>query len=87
MFNPKREVLSLKTAKKLKELGYPQKGDGWYYVRLEKQKDWKLLFKQGRICIINGKVHLLNNITEFIKAPTKTEIREILKKEESSEKN
>jgi len=32
MFNPRDELPSLELCKKLKELGYPQKGGGWYWA-------------------------------------------------------
>ncbi len=31
MFNPEKEVPSLTLSKKLRELGYPQDGGGWYW--------------------------------------------------------
>ena len=35
MFDPKSEVPSLELCQRLKELGYPQEGGGWYWVRGE----------------------------------------------------
>ena len=35
-FNPEQEVPSLELCKRLKELGYPQEGGGWYWVDLDK---------------------------------------------------
>lgn len=34
MFNPELEVPSLGLCKKLKELGYPQEGGGWYWAKI-----------------------------------------------------
>jgi len=35
MFDPIREVPSLELCKELKELGYPQTGGGWYWIKPE----------------------------------------------------
>ncbi len=35
MFNPESEVPSLELCKKLKDLGYPQDGGGWYWVKTD----------------------------------------------------
>ena len=73
-FNLELEVPSLNLCRQLKELGYPQKGGGWYWVE-EKKEVYKLVFfnpdKLGYIAVYNEKA-------EVIKAPTVRELGEIL---------
>jgi len=71
MFDPKKEVPSLELCKRLKELGFPQDGGGWYWeiwldvdgtgeeVKLEYHKDEYVLDTK---------------YVKFIKAPTCREI-------------
>jgi len=93
MFNPKLEVPSLELCKKLKKLGYPQEGGGWYWIKTE-DEEWNLFFihqdyfsKEGRAEICNGDwvaVEYLEEDTTYykvkekIKAPTVRELGEQL---------
>ena len=55
MFDPTKEVLNLELCKRLKELGFPQDGSSWYWVRvnddakemLEWKTSWNLVYKEG----------------------------------------
>jgi len=73
MFNPIKEVPSIELCKKLKEIGYPQEGGGWYWVKNN------LIY----IPIFSKSVQRRLEIQaegETIKAPTVTELGEILLK-------
>ncbi|RLJ03092.1 MAG: hypothetical protein DRP08_03955 [Candidatus Aenigmatarchaeota archaeon] len=45
MFDPQKEVPSLELCKRLKELGYPQDGGGWYWVKRKYDLLWGLYLK------------------------------------------
>ena len=78
-WNPEKEVPSLELCKKLKELGYPQDGGGWYWVvyhntdgdrtqlLLEKERD-KTFWRMMKNCSPDYR--------EVIKAPTCRELGE-----------
>jgi len=44
MFDIKKEVPSLELCKKLKELGFPQGGGGWYWIQDDEKTEWVLKF-------------------------------------------
>jgi len=50
MFDIKKEVPSLELCKKLKELGYPQEGGGWYWVKdFIPNEEWLLMYVEEYI--------------------------------------
>ena len=73
-----KEVPSLELCKKLKDLGYPQNGDGWYWVKI--RGEWKLilryrseyeLLKGGMVLETDGSVGGIGLEAEgLIRAPT-----------------
>jgi len=70
MFDVKKEIPSLEFCKKLKELGYPQKGGGWYYI------EEKIGYRYGWNLVLIRDVHrAIDNYK--IKAPTICEMEEV----------
>jgi len=76
MFDPKKEVPSLELCKKLKELGYPQGGGGWYWV-LERIHTY---YDEWRVKYYPSECEVEFNVLERIKAPTVRELGEHLPK-------
>ena len=76
MFDPTKEVPNLELCKKLKELGYPQKSGGWYWIRYI--NDTLLVFSY------NGDIFFLDTGNIWVrpeiiaKAPTVAELGEWL---------
>ena len=70
MFNPESEVPSLELCKKLKDLGYPQDGGGWYWTIHKKN--------YAEVNYFNERLHGSELWSEVIKAPTVTEMWEWL---------
>lgn len=73
-FKPINEVPNVYLCKKLKKLGYPQGGGGWYWVKENKNKSFHLTFM----------THLLQEMSPFveeIKAPTVPELGKWLPKD------
>ncbi len=71
MFNPVKEVPSIELCKKLKEIGYPQGGGGWYWAKNN------LIY----IPIFSKSVQRrleIQSESEVIKAPTVVELGELL---------
>lgn len=73
MFNPIREVPGLELCKRLKELGFPQDGGGWYWVKYSSSGSWVVDFYG-----IAYKVKELLQKGLIIKAPTVNELDEWL---------
>ncbi|RLI67659.1 hypothetical protein DRO91_09950 [Candidatus Heimdallarchaeota archaeon] len=83
----KKEVPNLEVCKKLKELGYPQNLDGWYWVKTG--REWKLsLLYERKYKLLKGKRIVIETddsvggigfeVEESIKAPTCRELGEWL---------
>ena len=71
MFDPKKEVPSLELCKRLKELGYPQDGGGWYWdLRAEGFEKVRFFERTPKKEIIKAGFYL--------KAPTVVEMGEWL---------
>jgi len=70
MFDITKEVPSLKLCKKLKKLGFPQEGEGWYYTKMMGDIDYRLQLFLG------GSPLQAQNVLDFIKAPTCRELAE-----------
>lgn len=79
MFDSIKEVPSLGLCKKLKELGYPQDGGGWYWQRIgdnialvnNPQKRWIVVY-----LTLRGYLSCLYDQIVVIKAPTCRELGE-----------
>jgi len=71
VFNPELEVPSKELCKKLKELGFPQEGGGWYWYSNIKNATWRLIFEPEPFSYEE-------DIEECIKAPTCRELGEWL---------
>ena len=65
MFDPEKEVPNLKLCKRLKELGYPQDGGGWYWWRTKGNKVSYLLKYFGE----QIPTEIFYSV-EYVKAPT-----------------
>ena len=86
MFNPEKEVPNLELCKKLKELGFPQDGGGWYWTQTD--TGWRLGYCAEYNLAPKVKIHMmffaeLGRVIfrarhEIIKAPTITEMWEWL---------
>jgi len=74
MFNPEREVPNLELCKKLKELGFPQDGGGFYWV-IENINGKELPRVVYESDIDNGEFGT-KFVVEIIKAPTIRELGE-----------
>ena len=61
-FNPEQEVPSLELCKRLKELGYPQEGGGWYWIK--KRSKYYLAYRLDDSTLISFK--FFEPITEEI---------------------
>jgi len=76
MFKIEKEVPGLELCKKLKELGYPQDGGGFYWMKLEdyklKRDVWKLLPQED-----TPKRFF---VKDWVKAPTCQELGKYLKR-------
>jgi len=70
LFNPAKEVPSLELCKRLRELGYPQEGGGWYY-----DISW---YPWVGLTFVENPPNDLFFRTCFIKAPTLRELGEWL---------
>ena len=70
MFDPEKEVPSLELCKRLKKLGYPQDGGGWYWYETEKK-----IYMLWDTKEYNWEIH---NKYAPIKAPTIPEMMELL---------
>ncbi len=68
MFEVEKEVSNLELSKKLKELGFPQEGGGWYW-RVDEYRKWLSFYTDSEY-----KHKIPDEI--FIKAPTCLEILE-----------
>jgi len=84
-FDPTKEVRSLELCERLKELGYPQNGGGWYWVIFDKGTDLDLLYPKGSLRRrlkdwLKDFFVLIEEIggKEIIKAPTIRELSEWL---------
>lgn len=71
MINVEKEVPSLELCKKLKELGFPQEGGGWYWVKDTNSSSPRLTF-------MNELLQEMSPFVEEIKAPTCRELGEWL---------
>lgn len=74
MFNPIEEVPTIAFCKKIKELGYPQNGRGWYWIKWKKAEPYILA-----ITFDERNWHRQDGITSsrpkfYIKAPTNSEV-------------
>jgi len=70
MIDYRKEVPSLELCKRLKELGFPQDGGGWYWVKIKKR--W-------RLCLDNDRFNdCWEKVEKVIKAPTVAEMGEWL---------
>ena len=71
-----KEVPNLELCKRLKRLGYPQEGGGWYYFRFSKKEDFELSFfhKETPLSFYGASYKHM----EFYKAPTCRELGEWL---------
>jgi len=88
MFDPIKEVPSLELCKQLKELGYPQEGGGWYWVKTKTigKETWRVGFQvkredsYGRMHIdYQGEFSIPDiEVEEVVKAPTCRELGEWL---------
>ncbi len=70
MFNPEAEVANLELSIKLKELGFPQDGGGFYWERYKGLSGMEIVFEE--------KTPINNLSFTFIKAPTSREVGEWL---------
>lgn len=70
MFNPVKEVPNIELCKKLKKVGYPQGGGGWYWI------ESNLIY----IPIFSKSIQRRLAEGEVIKAPTVAELGELLLK-------
>lgn len=70
MFNPVKEVPNIELCKKLKKVGYPQGGGGWYWI------ESSLIY----IPIFSKSIQRRLAEGEVIKAPTVAELGELLLK-------
>ena len=88
MFDVKKEVPSLALCRKLKELGYPQEGGGWYWVKTKTigKETWRVGFQVKREDSY-GRMHIDYQsefsipdieVEEVVKAPTCRELGEWL---------
>jgi len=77
MFDPKKEVPSLELCKQLKELGFPQDGGGWYWIKLITWEKPQLVYSG---CAEFEKLANLPEKEYFIKAPTFIELWKYLPK-------
>jgi hypothetical protein len=85
VFDPTKEVPSLELCKKLKELGFPQDGGGWYWTLRKDSDFYDLFFTMDKIYFYKPKNHPNKfslfedwNLKEYIKAPTCRELDEWL---------
>lgn len=82
MFDPKAEVPSLELCQRLKELGYPQEGSGWYWIKDE--GEWIIVFSEdGESYLLEysggeGEYFTAKLPEGKVKAPTCRELGEIL---------
>jgi len=92
MFDPTKEVPSLELCKELKELGFPQKGAGYFWIKTE-DGEWGLylideqIYDGERVEVCDKKYVAVGyleedatylKVKEIIKAPTLREIGEWL---------
>jgi len=78
MFDPTKEVPNLELCRRLKELGFPQEEGGWYWINgklvfLTKGKKGYLVWDPE-----NVNYYLVDEIENFLKAPTCRELGEWL---------
>ncbi len=90
MFDPTKEVPSLELCRKFRELGFPQDGGGWYWIKYRRfDREITKLVYQTQINLIpnsygadiyypNGAGHGSLAITWYAKAPTVRELGEWL---------
>ena len=77
----KKEVSSVELSKKLKELGFPQTPDGYYWVKYAPNIKYKLYFRTEKdfFYFHNGQLWtIFADPIEIIKAPTYRELGEWL---------
>ncbi len=81
-FNPEKEVPSLKMSKKLKKLGYPQEGGGWYWAKWGEKEKYVLIFmfRKGE-SVFKQDGYFCTAPNYYIKAPTVRELGEWLPEE------
>jgi len=74
MFDPTKEVPSLELCEKLKELGYPQEGGGWYFIKWKEEEPYAsaITFDGRNWHRIDGQTCSLPKFK--IKAPTVQEL-------------
>jgi len=71
MFDPELEVPSLELCKRLKELGFPQDGGGWYWIQVDGK--WQLV-----LLLVATEEYLQQDVIYRIKAPTMWELNNYL---------
>ncbi len=77
----KKEVPSVELCKRLKELGFPQTPDGYYWAKYAPTIKYKLYFRTEKdfFYFYNGQFWtILTDPIEIIKAPTNSELGELL---------
>jgi len=75
-----KEVASLELSKKLKELGFPQNREGWYWIKTTYPVKWILaIILDGIWLSVRNYIVIKDEvIEEIIKAPTNSELGEWL---------
>lgn len=81
MFDPTKEVPDLELCKRLKELGYPQNGGGWYWRLWKHQELVYIDASKGYMVYDIGDVNyysigLEDLLEDYVKAPTVGELGE-----------
>ena len=79
MFNLEQEVPSLELCRKLKEVGYPQDGGGWYWI--ESYRDEWYIDIWDSVFLQIAKLQ----VKDYIKAPTCRELGEWIEKSSIAE--
>ena len=69
MFDPTKEVPNLELCRKLKELGYPQEGGGWYWINPDGKEYFLSYFETSDyLSNMDFKAPLCSEILEIIPA-------------------
>ena len=76
----KKEVANLELSKKLKELGFPENKEGWYWIKTTYPVKWILAIMLDGIWLSVRNYIVIKDevIEEIIKAPTNSELGEWL---------
>ena len=72
----KKEVASLELSKRLKELGFPQNREGWYWIKTTYPVKWILAIMLDGIWLSVKNYIIIKDevIEEIVKAPTNSEL-------------